>query len=101
MLQIWLEELTKHIQGTIDGKLLERVQRALVQLNMSEFASFVDFIQFAGNLKVNQSKSVLLQNLQGIVKFTHFLVQAVLQELGIILCTFAISTIIGFLVNVI
>lgn len=50
MLQIWLEELTKHIQGTINGKLLERVQRALIQLGVGKFASFVDFIQFAGDL---------------------------------------------------
>lgn len=51
MLQVWLEELTKHIQGTIDGKLLERIQSALIQLNVSKLSSFVDFIQFAGNLQ--------------------------------------------------
>lgn len=54
MLQVWLEELTKHIQGTIDGKLLERIQRALIQLNVSKLTGFVDFIQFAGNLQNKQ-----------------------------------------------
>lgn len=61
MLQVWFEELTKHIQGTIDGKLLERIQRTLIQLNVSKLTGFVDFIQFAGNLQNKQIIKNILQ----------------------------------------
>lgn len=62
MLQIWLEELTQHIQGTIDGKLLERIQSALIQLGVSKLAGFIDFIQFAGDLSKIYQVKIILEN---------------------------------------